>query len=158
MKPQVASALFAASLALGGVPSLASAASAPADTIAVLQSSVSPVQYVVDATDGSVASDGSVLHIQFANRGDVAATAVEFQVDDFGAPVKTVEDVGTFSKDAIVNHTFTNAGDRNSTVSVIGVKYADGSEWSANSQQPFGSRRQAAAVEPIVPNVPLDEN
>jgi hypothetical protein len=158
MKTQVASALFAATLALGGVPSLASAASAPANTIAVLQTSVKPVQYVVNAEDGSVANDGTDLQIQFANRGDEAATAVEFQVDSYGAPVKTVEDVGTFTKDAIVNHSFTNAGYSHTSVSVIGVKYADGSEWSANGRQPFVSRRQAAAVAPVVPAVPADEN
>ncbi len=157
MKTQVASALFAASLALGGLPSIASAANAPADTIAVLQTSVSPIQYVVDATDGSVANAGDVLHIQFANRGDQTATAVEFQVSSLGSPVATVEDTGTFSKDAIVNHSFANVGGRNTTVSVIGVKYADGSEWSADGQQPFVTRRQAA-VAPIVPNVPLPEN
>ena len=160
MKTQVASAFFAAALALGGVPAVASAATAPADTIDVLQTSVKPVQYVVDATDGSVANDGNVLHIQFTNRGDQPATAVEFQVDQFGAPVKTIEDTGTFTKDAIVNHSFTTpVGGRNSSVSVIGVKYADGSEWSANGQNAFVSRRQAAVIAPIVPgDVPSDEN
>jgi hypothetical protein len=158
MKTQVASAFFVASLALGSMPLLASAATAPADTIDVLQTSVKPVQYVVDATDGSVANDGSVLQIQFANRGDEPATAVEFEVDSYGAPVKRIEDTGTFTKDAIVNHSFVNAGFSHSTVSVIGVKYADGSEWSANGQQPFVSRRQAAAA-PVVPgDVPADEN
>jgi hypothetical protein len=159
MKTQIASALFAASLALGGMPSVVSAAPAPSDTIDVLQTSVKPLQYVVDATDGSVANDGNVLHIRFANRSDQAATAVEFQVDTFGAPVATVEDVGTFTKDAIVNHSFANVADRNSTVSVVGVKYADGSEWSANGKQPFVARRQAAAIAPVVPNdLPADEN
>jgi hypothetical protein len=154
MKTQVASALFAATLALGGLPSLASAATAPADTIAVLQTSVKPVQYVINATDGSVANDGNVLHVQFANRGDVTATAIEFQVNSPTAESQSVEDVGTFSKDAIVNQSFSNVGDRNSTVSVIGVKYADGSEWSATGQQPFVTRRQAAAVAPIAPAGP----
>jgi hypothetical protein len=158
MKTQVASAIFAASLALGGVPSLASAATAPADTIAVLQAAVAPVQYVVDANDGSVANGINILHVQFANRGDETATAVEFQVDTFGAPVARVEDVGTFTKDATVNHAFTNVGDRNSTVSVIGVKYADGSEWSANGQQPFITRRQAAAVPTLFLDLPSDED
>jgi hypothetical protein len=159
MKTQIASALLVASMALGGAPSIASAAPAPADTISVIQTKSNPVQYVVNAEDGSSGNGPNILQIQFENRGDQLATAVEFQVDTFGAPVATVEDVGKFSKDAVVNHSFVNVGDPNSTVSVVGVKYADGSEWSANGQQPFVTRRQAASVAPVVPgDVPSDEN
>jgi hypothetical protein len=157
MKTQIASALLVATMALGGAPSIASAASAPADTISVLQTKSSPVQYVANAEDGSLLNGPNIMQIQFENRGDEVATDVEFEVDTFGAPVATIDDVGKFSKDAVVNHSFVNVGDRNSTVSVVGVKYADGSEWSANGQQPFVSRRQAA-VAPVVPYVPSTEN
>src|ERR1700733_1219785 len=159
MKTQIASALLVASMALGAAPSIASAATSPGDTISVLQTKSSPVQYVANADDGSVVNGPNVLHIQFENRGDQVATDVEFEVDSFGAPVATIDDAGKFTKDAVVNHSFTNVGDRNSTVSVVGVKYADGSEWSANGQQPFVSRRQSAAVAPVVPDdVPSFEN
>ena len=153
MRTQIASALLVASVALGGASSIASAASARTDTIDVLQAKAAPIQFVANANDGSLLNGPNILKIRFVNRGDEVATDVEFQVETFGAPVATIDDVGTFSKDAVVNHSFVNVGDPNSTVAVIGVKYADGSEWSASAQEPLVTRRQAAAVAPIVPEI-----
>jgi hypothetical protein len=151
--PQIASALLVASMALGGA-SIASAASTPADTIDVVQTTDSPVKFVANADDGSLLNGPNVIQIRFVNRGDEAATDVEFQVNSDGAPVATIDDVGNFAKDAVVNHSFANVGGPDSTVSVVGVKYADGSEWSANGQQPFVSRRQASLIVPVVPYIP----
>jgi hypothetical protein len=137
-------------MALGGA-SIASAASLPANTIDVLQTSNSPLQYVANANDNTLVNGTNVMKISFVNRGAEAATDVEFQVQRHGAPVATIQDVGTFSKDAVVSHSFSNVGGSDSTVSVVGVKYADGSEWSANGQLPFVSRRQATLVTPVVP-------
>lgn len=147
MKSQIAAALLVASMALGGA-SIASAASTPADTIDVLQTTVNPAGNHTSVYDGWLPSGPNNVQIKFVNRGDQAATAITFQVDSLGTPVAAIEDVGTFSKDAVVTHSFTIAGDPNATVSVVGVKYADGSAWSANGQQPFVSRRQAASVAP----------
>jgi hypothetical protein len=158
MKPQIASALLVASMALGGAPSIASADYAPTNTISVLQTTDAPVQWIANADDGSLLNGPNTIHIRFVNRGDEVATAVEFQVNSFGAPVATIDDVGTFSKDAVVSHSFANVGDPKSTVSVIGVKYADGSEWDAKPQLPFVSRRQAAVATPVVPYVASYDN
>jgi hypothetical protein len=149
MKPQIASALLLASIALGGSPIVASAASTATNTISILQTTAYPE--IPTANDAAPLSGPNAVQIRFVNRGDETATAVEFQVTAVGAPVATIDDIGTFSKDAIVNHKFADVGDTRSTVSVVGVKYADGSEWSANGQLPFVTRRQAAVVAPAVP-------
>lgn len=156
MKTQIASALIVAAMALGSEPSIASPLSGPTNTIAVLQTTAIPFEIVANADNGSLIDGPNTMQVQFVNRGDTAATAVEFQVDTFGAPVATVEDVGTFAKGAIVNHSFANIGGPNSTVAVVDVKYADGSEWSANGQRLFVTRRQAAALTPAYPGFSSD--
>lgn len=156
MNSHIASAVVVASMALGGLPLTASAAPAATDTISVLQTSAGTVHWVANADDGSLLNGPNIIQIRFVNRGDETATAVDFEVDTLGAPVATVEDTGTFSKDAVVSHSFANVGGPDSTVSVIGVKYADGSTWSASGEQPFAARRQAAVIAPVVPYIASD--
>jgi hypothetical protein len=137
---------------------MAAEVASPTNTITVLQSTSGPIKIVANDADGSLVNGLNVMHIRFENSGDKAATEVEFQVNTFGAPVATIEDVGTFAKDAVVDHSFVNVGDSDSSVAVVGVKYADGSEWSAKGQQPFVTRRQAATLAPVVPDYLYDSN
>ena len=137
---------------------MAATVSSPTNTITVLHSSAGPVKIVANDEDGSLVNGLNVVHIEFENRGDKIMTAVEFQVNTFGAPVATIEDVGTFAKDAVVDHSFVNVGDFDSSVAVVGVKYADGSEWSANGQQLFVTPRQAATIAPVVPDYLYNSN
>jgi hypothetical protein len=149
MNTTFAAALLATSMALAAAPSIASAAPAASDTISILNTAVSSVPIVGSEDDPAPLAGPTRVQIQFVNRGDEPATEVEFQVDSSEA-TKTIDDVGTFDKDAVVTHSFYRLLDPNATVSVVGVRYADGSEWSANAEPHF-TRRQATSLAPSVP-------
>jgi hypothetical protein len=148
MNTTFAAALFATSMALGAAPSIASAAPVTSDNISILSTAIHSVPIVGSEDDPPIAGPTRV-QVQFVNRGDEPATAVEFQVDSASASA-TIEDVGTFDKGAVVKHSFYNDLDPNATVSVVGVRYADGSEWSANAEPHFVTRRQASSVAPAL--------
>jgi hypothetical protein len=137
-------AALAASLA---IPSFALAASlAPANSITVLNAVGGKTPIVGDLNDPPI-NGASFEKITFVNNSDTPATDVEFTVGPAETPL---HDVGTFSKGVVVSHTFFGVGDTGYKVSVIDVRYADGSEWSENGQQPL-VRRQATYIAPLIP-------
>jgi hypothetical protein len=149
MNTTFAAALLVTSMGLGAAPSIASAAPVTSDNISILSTAINSVPIVGSEDDPPIAGPTRVK-VQFVNRGDEPATAVEFQVDSADASA-TIDDVGTFDKGAVVTHSFYNRLDPNATVSVVGVRYADGSEWSANAEPHFVTRRQASFVAPRLP-------
>jgi selenophosphate synthase len=158
MNTTFAAALLVTTMGLGAAPSIASAAPVAADNnIALLGTAASIVPIVGDEFDRSNIAGPTRFKVSFVNRGDEPATAVEFQVDSSDAS-STIDDVGTFTKGAVVTHSFYKLLAPDATVSVIGVKYADGSEWSANAESPFVTRRQASAIGPSLPDYTTSYN
>jgi hypothetical protein len=75
------------------------------------------------------------LEIAYANGSDVAAKEIDFGLVARGSLIATTKDVGTFSKDAKIDHEFSvdpeifPIGTALPYCAVLRVKYADGTEW-----------------------------
>ena len=124
MNIKQAAASIAALTILAGGPTMALAATSfPIDPIAISNVNLQP--------DGE--SDGSgpgFVSLQFQNTNNVAATEVVFELDVNGAKVNRFNDVGLFAPGVTVKHAFLNtSADGNAQVSVVKVKFADGSVW-----------------------------
>jgi hypothetical protein len=77
------------------------------------------------------------LHITFSDAAQKAATEIKFRIT-LANQQEVVQDVGTFSPGASVDHTFdvfhhyrAGASMPQPSCAVIFVKFADGTEWSA---------------------------
>jgi hypothetical protein len=120
-----AAASIAALTILAGGPTIALAAnSVPIDPIAISNVNVQP--------DGE--SDGvgpGFVSLQFQNTNTVAATEVVFELDVNGAKVSRFNDIGSFAPGVTIKHAFLNtSADGNAQLSVVKVKFADGSVWT----------------------------
>jgi hypothetical protein len=118
-------------------PSHGSAA-APGNTITLQSYGI----YEFDGGDTSQPNH-SELRISFRNDGDVAATAVTFDILTDGKYAGRIDDVGTFTKGATIDHSFRWVDVRHGqSLEVAQVRYADGSVWT-NDTLPPAPRRQA---------------
>jgi hypothetical protein len=136
-------------LALAGIPALASASPTQISTFATAGNTLKVERVAISPGNPDIGPNpNSIVTISFRNTGNVAATAVEFRVNYGGFPT-TIDDVGTFSKGALVTHTFYNRLDprfvnARRDVEIAAVHYADGSEWSEDALSlPVIPRRQA---------------
>jgi hypothetical protein len=119
-----AAASIAALTILACGPTMALAASSfPVDPIAISNVNLQP--------DGE--SDGfgpGFVSLEFQNTNNVAATEVVFELDVNGAKVNRFNDIGSFAPGVTVRHAFLNtSADSNAQVSIVKVKFADGSVW-----------------------------
>ncbi len=75
------------------------------------------------------------LAISYRNRAAVAATEVDFGLVARGSLIAVAKDVGSFTKDALIDHEFVVSreifpiGTTYPYCAVMRVKYADGTEW-----------------------------
>jgi hypothetical protein len=70
------------------------------------------------------------LTVSFRNTSTVTATDVIFQLDENGTPDGQVADAGSFAPGATIVHQLNaDPRDANEHVSVVEVKFADGSVW-----------------------------
>jgi hypothetical protein len=80
------------------------------------------------------------LRLTFADRANVGATLIRVFVD-YRGEAETIEDAGTFSPGATINHTFDNFSDyaylgpRPNACRVVFVRFTDGSVWAAPRTQ-----------------------
>jgi hypothetical protein len=127
-------AAAAAVLALGVAPALASAqTTAP---VALTASSAQP-----QILDGSGYNTTGIADVTFVNTSNVPATEVDFTLSSNGEPLATLRDVGTFSPNVSVSHTFANDQTaRDEQLSIAEVKFADGTVWVNDAPLPLGQR------------------
>jgi hypothetical protein len=140
MKALLSSATIAA-LAIA-MPLSANAQDAANGPIVVTEAIVQPA---VNGTDLNVPG---MIAVEFHNTRSVPATKVTFELDASGAPVRTIDDVGTFSQGATIHHDFPNAAiARNQTVSVAAVTFADGSVWRNDGATPQPLRQAVSQLD-----------
>lgn len=140
MKPPSFAAALGVATMLTALPALGMAA-APA-----AQNTVTLRNYAIGATGSNeinTAFQGH-LRVSFRNDGDVAATAVAFDLLDDGEYAGRVDDLGTFSKGVTINHEFhwMNVHE-GQTLQIAEVRYADGTIWTSDGKAPLQARRQA---------------
>jgi hypothetical protein len=141
MNPILRSASIAA-LALA-MPLSASAADATAGPIVFSLADVQP-----QVAGGEYFTPGSI-HVAFHNTAKVPATRVTFEVDAWGFPVNRIEDVGTFTQGATIEHTFPNDDGRaDETISVASVQFADGSVWQNDAVAQPALRQAVSLLDP----------
>ena len=148
MKPlpvvAVAAALFAASAAVAPAQEpVLPARTAPVSVIACALSAPVPVLL---SEGGTMSAGPALLLIDFVNHASVDATSVRFRVSS-GSGVQTIEDTGRFSGGAVIERqlvpSFINPVAGPASCDVIGVGFADGSSWDAET-----------AVRPFDPSAP----
>jgi hypothetical protein len=85
------------------------------------------------------------IAISFTNTEATPATAVDFEVHGYnGRVIGRIEDTGTFTQGAVINHSFSDGAlDNRQSVDVENVTFADGSTWSKPVLHPV-IRRQAS--------------
>jgi hypothetical protein len=139
--PEMKTLLARTLLASAAVLSVTLAASAgPVD---------SPVQInridVAPALGESTEFAPGQITVSFTNTEATPATAVDFEVHGYkGHVIGHIEDTGTFTQGAVINHSFADrALDNNQSVEVESVEFADGSTWSKPVLHPV-VRRQAS--------------
>jgi len=117
-------ASIAALTILAGGPAIALAGTNfSSDPIVVSNVNVQPN----DETDG--AGPGFVS-MDFQNTANIAATEVVFELDVDGARVSRFKDSGSFAPGVTVRHAFlNNSSSSDAQLTVVRVKFADGSEW-----------------------------
>jgi hypothetical protein len=121
-------------LALGVAPALVAAqTTAP---IALVASNAEP-----QIADASAYNTAGIAAVTFVNTSNVPATEVDFTLSSNGEALKTLRDVGTFSPNVTVSHTFANDQTaRDQQLSVAEVKFADGTVWVNDAPLPQGQR------------------
>jgi len=138
MNPILSSATIAA-LALAMPLSASAADSAPSPIVLT----IADVQPQVIGTERITPG---LIRVEFHNTANVAATRVTFEVAASGVSLTRIDDVGTFSQGATIDHNFPNEhGLANETISVAAVQFADGSVWQNDDAAPQ-ARRQAVSL------------
>jgi hypothetical protein len=141
MKPlSLVATLGSAAAVLVSMPALGSAATPAANnTIALTNYAV----YDSPNLEGNISFQGHV-RVTFRNDGDVAATAVVFDVRDDQTGAQRIDDVGNYAKGVTVTHEFhylnVHAGE---ALQVAEVRYADGTVWTNDDTPAPLVRRQA---------------
>jgi hypothetical protein len=140
MKPLSFAAVLGAAAVLAGLPVLGTAA-APANNTITLRS------YEISDFSGNneVSSSGQGhVRVSFRNDGDMAATAVIFDVLNDGEYAGHIDDFGTFSKGVTITHQFHWVNvHQGESLRIAQVRYADGTIWSTDGTLPPALRRQA---------------
>lgn len=139
MKPiSLGAVLGAATLAL--TPMLASAAPTTYGGIELRSAEIQPSETDLwndGFMNGSTAPH--VLRVSFVNTGNVPATDIQFALT--GLKNQIIDDTGKFAPNVVVNQQFYNAGTGGDDVQIVGVRFADGTSWSAN-QAPAPLRQE----------------
>jgi len=137
---QAAASIAAATLLAGG-PALA-LADPNASPVAVNTASLAPItinrtEIQLPAVSGQMAGFGlnevyspASVTVSFRNTSAVTATNVIFQLDENGTPDGQIDDAGSFAPGATIVHQLSaDPRDANEHLSVVEVKFADGSVW-----------------------------
>jgi hypothetical protein len=137
---QAAASIAAASLLAGG-PALA-LADPNAAPVAVNAASLAPItinraEIQLPAVNGQMGGFGlnevytpASVTVSFRNTSAVTATNVIFQLDENGTPDGQIADAGSFAPGATIVHQLSaDPLDANEHLSVVEVKFADGSVW-----------------------------
>jgi hypothetical protein len=139
MKPLISSAAIAALAIAMPLSANADTASGP---IVLTQAQVQP------AVTGTSRNVSGLISVEFHNARNVPATKVTFELDAYGAPVRTIDDVGTFSYGATIRHDFPNAAiARDQSISVAAVTFADGSVWRNDGAVPQPLRQAVSQLD-----------
>jgi hypothetical protein len=147
VKTLITRAAAAASALILSSALAASAADAPAPTVALTPPSGSPVRlnsvWIHKARGQGI--EPGIIAVSFTNLAPATATNVSFNVLGFGKRVMdTISDAGTFTTGAVVQHEFpANEIDGQQTLEVEEVDFADGSVWTKPMPPAPVTRRQA---------------